>query len=304
MAEVKPVKIQRTGQRGSPLGIFLVVGVLCLAFAPGSPGQTSSKSSVQRLGLSEPTYPFCKQAVVSPFSAPLEELPALRQPPVTGQLPFAPSVNLWAIRGSLVEPGIPIGFSMVASRRDKVKLNLRVVGSISSISRNGEVKRLLMQAAKTVSSSRETRVRMIPSSKGIYRADVRFERLNGTRLQTYSQYFRVAPKRLLGRIGFSQETVAPGGSVVVRLENLGTALFNAGFGYWIERFNGSYWKADPTMQDRRRRIRVLRKLSPGESFDCWRLAVPDEQSAGLYRISKRIHNFGEPFIAQEFTVAP
>lgn len=278
--------------------IAVLVGILCFvssapaAFGVSAPGASAFK-------FFEPDYPFCTKAVSSPYLQPLKKLPALREPPEV--LPFAPSVRMASIYGPLVAKGKAIGFDIFASPSKGSKLNLQVVASISKVFSDGQGK-ALRQVTRSVDPGKEIRVGMSPPALGTYRVDVRFERQDGRHLQTYKQYFRVAPLKRSVRLGLSADTLTPGQSTVIRLENPGTAVVTTTFGYGIQRFNGTSWEPDPTLKDNRRPIRPLVRLWPASSYDCWRLKVPSEQIPGRYRIAKRVYGSGGPFVVHEFAV--
>jgi hypothetical protein len=134
---------------------------------------------------------------------------------------------------------------------------------------------------------------------------VQFEKRDGRRLGRYAQYFRSAAPKFAARIALSSLSFMPGEAILARLENLGVTNFGAGFGYRVERFNGTSWEIDPGLQGNRIVPRILVILGPAANFDCTTIPIPVDQRAGQYRLSKTLRGTGSDRgveVASEFTV--
>lgn len=267
----------RKGDNLKALGIVLAVAAIALLLMAGR-AQASD---------------FCSTPSANAYLRPLSRLPALRSVPSDGALPFAPSVYLKIVNGRLVGQGERIGLT-IPFRRSSQTLpwedSVKVIGTVSLLTRHGDVRRVLRRVVGVVGSGKPIRITVPTFVFGaIYRADVSFERSDGAHLGKYGEYFRAAAPKFAAQIGLSGERFHPGETVTARVENTGVERFGVGYGYIIERLNGSSWEADPTLQDPRRYVpEVLKILGPGATFDCVQISIPVDQSPGEYRVVKDV----------------
>jgi hypothetical protein len=179
---------------------------------------------------------------------------------------------------------------------------LKVSVTVSQLARDGRVRSVVKRREGRVWLHRTTRL-TFPTllESAIYRFDIEFKSLDGTRVARYGQYFRSAPPHTRARIGLRSANVLPGDTLSAWFENLGTTRFSTGFGYQIQRFNGDFWEVDPTL---RYGLfpRVLVRLGPTEAFDCFELKIPDNQPVGRYRLVKEIRRSHPMMITEEFRV--
>jgi hypothetical protein len=241
--------------------------------------------------------PFCDVPSTNPYLAPLSGLPALRKPPRSGPLPFAPSVYIKPVSGPLVVNGEDIGFTFPVRHLGEEKTSqkpwLKVQVIIFALTRNGQVRGIAQQSTKFVRQDGATKITFSTTMRsGLYRADALFEERDGIRLGRYSEYFRAAPSRFGVHIALSSLQVIPGESVSARLENTGVVTVSSGYGYGIERFSGVSWEVDPSLQSERLAPRVLVILRPPAIFDCLQIPIPTSQAPGLYRFTKEVGSGG------------
>lgn len=221
-------------------------------------------------GVESASADLCQAPPANPYIAALSGLPKVHTPPKTGKLPFAPAVQMVPISGTLLANGEDIGFLFPVDRMHQEKSrkpSLQVSVRVSVLNRRGQVVKVVMLKTQSVRGSETNRVGYTtPKGTHLYRVDTRFEGADGKRLGAYSQYFRSVPAKFDASITLEADTVAPGGTLVARLENLGAVWLGTGFGYSVERFDGSSWVADAALQGNRIFPRVLVRIGPAGVF--------------------------------------
>lgn len=252
---------------------------------------------------------FCETPSTNPYLAPVEHLPKLHDPPVAGVLPFARLVHIAAVSGTLVANEEEIGFIFPVRRAGQQEWSkpwLKVKVSFEALDGKGKVVRIVKRSSRVVRWLETNRVTYTtPPKDTLYRVNVQFEKLDGSRLGAYSKYFRSVVPKFGARIALSASSFAPGEIISARLENVGVSRISAGYGYRVERFNGFSWEVDSALQGNRSVPKVLVVLGPAVNFDCSTISIPVNQTPGLYRLMKEVGRRGaggKVPIAGEFTV--
>jgi hypothetical protein len=303
LAPQRGLRVRKVGQKGDVgRGYNLAMRAVltcCVAVLVALGGNTAEAAS-----------PFCATPSKNPFLAPLAHLPRLHEPPKNGVVPFAKLVSIVPVSGALVENGQDVGFAFPVQRAGQkswskpwLKVNVR----LTVLNGNGRIVRVLRHSTRSIQWLGANRVsyRTLDQSR-LYRVDVEFEKLDGRILARYAQYFRSAAPKFEARIALSQASIAPGEAIVARLENLGVTNFGAGFGYRAERFNGTSWEADQSLQGNKSVPRVLVILGPAATFDCATIPIPANQAPGVYRVGKTLSETSSGRrveVAGEFTIA-
>jgi hypothetical protein len=217
-------------------------------------------------------------------------------------------VYLKPVSAPLVVEGETIGFTLPVHPRNGGKSWRRppwkALATVSVLAPSGQVRRVVKRIEDFVRWPRATKLTFAtPVVSAIYRINVIFERRDGTRVGRYGQYFRAAPPKFAARIALSNNQFAPGQVVSARLENAGVERFGAGYGYRVERFNGTSWEVDPSLQGERKVPKVLVVLGPAATFDCLHLEIPGNQNPGQYRLVKEVSQSSRRVIVtRTFTV--
>lgn len=265
----------------SILVMSLLALMLALLWPPGGPAFASA---------SAPGADFCDSPSANPYLRHLNQLPGLPEPPEDSGLPFAPVLSLNPVRGPLVIHGEPIGFILQTRQATTWKRSpWKVRAVFSLLAKSGQVKRVVKQAAGIARSSHPMNLTFTTLRKSAtYRVEVMFEKRDGTFIARYGAYFRAAPPKFASRIALHSEQVGAGDKLSFRLENMGTQKIGAGYGYRIERFTGTAWEVDASLQSNKRVPRVLVILGPSATFDCVTISIPDASSPGRYRVVKAV----------------
>jgi hypothetical protein len=120
---------------------------------------------------------------------------------------------------------------------------------------------------------------------GFYRYDMQIANESGTRLGSYSAYFKVVRPSWKPRLQLSRNALQPGQRLLARLDNYGTEVVSFVEAFSVQRAEGAEWVA---VDLPRRRWRMwLGQLGPGASSRCNELILPAEIPHGTYRIVKR-----------------
>jgi hypothetical protein len=144
----------------------------------------------------------------------------------------------------------------------------------------------------------------VGKSPAVYRVDSYFRSWAGRKLAHYAQYFRVIKRTVDVQLGIYKNSLHPGDTVVVRLENLGTAPIFFGVDFVLEIWDETAWVRSP--------------LSPagfilpgfgiggGGAAECNRFQLPVDAPPGHYRMSKPYSvsmSRHERFVRAEFDVS-
>jgi hypothetical protein len=269
---------------------------------------------------------FCEPRVLVDYTAPLDGLPKVREPPKSGRLPFGPR-RLSFLAGSEPSPfapdemvvagsGITYRLSLTGARYGK-RLAWIVESRLVRVNGNGRGVRIAKRRSERVGFLRaDSRVRPTPprivgfrrvDEPGVYRYDIIFSSRAGRRLGRFSDYYRVVRDNSETRLVLNNSSFRVGDHVLEKIENPGTEplAYGAGPGRF-ERLEGSSW-VSLEFEDLFGRPNVVPAiamiLAPGSASGCEFLGfeVPAGMTPGRYRVIKSEPE-AERFLSAEFTV--
>jgi hypothetical protein len=194
---------------------------------------------------------FCEKPVVRELGKPLAALPKIHRLPTSGHLPFAPpavEVQPAGLNGVLVGAGqAGVVLLTAGSVRLDWDLHMTLVRVNHEGDRRGRVRQRNRRIRQIGDQTHKRAVGIRVSSKpSLYRFDVTIRTKAGEWLGHYSEYFRVVAKEVKVDIALSAESYPPGGTLLARMRNLGTATIFYGFELSVERWAGSEWVVDPS----------------------------------------------------------
>jgi hypothetical protein len=235
----------------------------------------------------------CRERFVRDYEAPLREMPGLRPPP-QGELPFGPrNFGIHRIeRSPIALQGANFGYRFGGKNGGYRVLDLgwHVKATFRSVSPDGRVRRLL-----GVKEWRERRVKdldplqlSLPAEHpGFFRVDLRFERLDGRRLGSYRDYFRVLRRSTDVGLGVEGMSFHPGESVYARIVNAGAGWIRTKGEFGVQREEGGTWVDVPRAPTAESVRRITTLIAPGEYGNCHRYDLPADAAPGRYRFSAR-----------------
>lgn len=127
-----------------------------------------------------------------------------------------------------------------------------------------------------------------PARRGFYRFDLQFES-RGTTIGSYATYFKLVPPSWRPRLKLDRTTARPGQRILGRLENLGSEEVTYGAEFFVQRWQGEYWKSASKLLGGEV-IWPLRLdlLDAGGTGGCSALRLPAATKPGRYRIIKDV----------------
>lgn len=242
--------------------------------------------------------PFCGQPVLRDFTAPLDGLPPVTEPPESGMLPFAPEGVVLNAGGPserhLVLVGYHPYYALDKITAPSVRLGWSVKVTVSRIE-NGVTSPIAPEATTVIgdlgpAQSTQVIAAAAPSEAGSYRVDMTFLDESGHLLGSYAGYLQAQDPRFEARLGIDRRKIKPGGKLRVRIENLGTTMIGYGYPYGLQRRKRGSWIAVPTGPF----LLPLLGLPAGEAGECQVIRLAPNAPPGPYRISKSVSGFPGP----------
>lgn len=257
----------------------------------------------------------CDRRVGADYLRQAESFPAVRTPPRSGQLPFAPKgVYLENIAPTNVLSGgwrFGYGVSIRHGQADAIRLNWRVSVLVTQLAADGSLVANDLALTRTIRRIRipedldELRFGIrTPAELGFYRYRIIFRRLDGKSLGSYAQYFRVVPERWLVRLRTNGDWFSPGSQIRLRVLNRGTVPLAFGEGVSVKVRQSGMWKNSGHFKPRPVH-RIAFDLFAGEISKCEVLHVPLSTPPGRYRLEKRVSSLTddrEETLLKEFAV--
>lgn len=267
-------------------GIAAAVAAICFASSP--------------VGAAEVSVPFCRDDVARDYERPFEQMPGERPPP-EGELPFGPrNLNMFRVGWErVVLRGGNLGYLFGAKEAGKriLHLNWDVLARLQRVDAAGVALREVGRTRKRLGDVEGIdRLEFVFPAKrrGLFRLDISFRRLNGGRLGSYREYFRVVRRTIEMSLAVNATTLHSGDTAYSRVENLGTNDMNVPSRYLVERFDGSVW------------LGVGESVTPGTALDrggwwlgggeaafCTEYPIPSDALPGLYRLRTAVQPFGQ-----------
>lgn len=248
----------------------------------------------------------CKFTTVVHYELPLGEMRPIHHPPYPSeQIPFAP-------RGVEIRVPVPtelvgqsqIGLELTRSTSRAVNLDWTVVSRLSRVNRKGAVIKK-MDASRRHVGRLEAGVRFLFTVSGrpaIYRVDSAIFDASGRRLGKYAEYFRVLVHRTEFRESVSPRFIHGGEVLVTKTENRGTTGLSFGMSLAVDRFQEGGWQRDPITPKGFPGVNFF--IFGGVSYECYWLRLPNDMTAGHYRVRKDVEVSGgrEHTIGADFFV--
>lgn len=255
---------------------------------------------------------FCKRETVRDYTRSFRRMSPARGLPVAGRLPFAPremqvskpSNAILVIGGSL---GLVYGLDVPSGVSLNRRLKWQVKSQLVEVNARGRRLRVVGHQGFRLSTSDpavvgEQEVSFgLPPKVAFYRVEISFERLDGSILGRYKEYFRIVEPSLHTKLEAARGTVKVGESLAFRVENRGTQSVAFGEEFQVESKSEGRWSRvalplGPWLMPRR-------GLGPGEAGTCQFLAITNELAAGVYRVVKELLRPEGRRISDEFTVS-
>jgi hypothetical protein len=240
----------------------------------------------------EPQPPFCEEQVVHDYLAPLERLPTLPSPPVSGQLGVGPpSLRIKALPALVVGKGL-VGYKLNLRLKAKaVHLRWRAITTLSRVDWHGDEVEAIARTDRrlgTIKAGQGAGVQFeLDGVPAPYRVLTVIRNEAGKPLDRYGFYFRLVPAKDSARLALNASSYRPGQTVFMRVENLGTGSVTYGVPYSIEQLQGTTWSLAP-QSPRGPWILPLLYSAPGKSGRCGEFRIPSDMPAGHYRAVKGI----------------
>jgi hypothetical protein len=268
--------------RSTALGLC---ALLVLALAPAS-----SSAAVPA---------FCKGRLVRDDARPLRHMPG-EHPPPEGELPFGPrNLSMYALNfgAKVVLDGSHLGYRFAAKGGNARVLHLnwdvrailkRVDDRGRALSIAGVVHRRLGEV-----EGLEDLQFSFPAHPGLYEVDISFHTLAGRKFASYSEHFRVVPRRVKLRVAVSGDTFNAGETAYARVLNLGTVPTILRPSLPVDREEGGAWVrvAEPPVS--RESIEEFRwTVGGGQASPCVAFHIPADAAPGSYRFTSSALVFG------------
>jgi hypothetical protein len=244
---------------------------------------------------------FCTDKTVRDYRSPFRRMRALREVPESGRLPFAPRGVLIRVLddGLRVGPGA-IGFALIDNAIDQDRLlNWRITARLVRVDgrgRSGGLLKTRVWSLGTVDLHGEYgRLRLpVSGQPAFYRMDVTFRNNIGKNLGRYAAYFRVVKPNVDIELALSDRVLEQGQFPHARVENLGTEPVAPDSRIFLEQFDGQRWHPVTSYLTPGLRPSLRTVLSAGQAARCVEIRVPNEQGAGLYRITSKVALWQSP----------
>lgn len=241
----------------------------------------------------------CPSPVTRNYLRPLKRMPPVREVSPNQRLPFGPSDIRIFSSGGLLAGGGAAGFRLGSIAPDKThSLSWRIDLDVVRVSASGSTGKLIRSKGVLLNSSRRLEreplelMAHLGSRKAFYRLDLKIYRGRNL-LGQFGEYVRVVPYRVNTRLALSSETAGPGEVIRVRVLNLGTSFLSYGQSILLERREADGWAQLPGSGPFESGLAIT--IFPGTSGACEAVAVPADQEAGTYRVSKRVSAGRRPF---------
>jgi hypothetical protein len=222
-------------------------------------------------------------------------LPAIREVPLDGQLPFArPNVNIYggAGFGTVFTKRSSFGYGFSEENYSgTVRLGWTVTAQVWQLGQHGKPVREVgseslyigeLDAADQPHIAVDT-----PGRRGFYRFDLQFADKDGGQLGSYSAYFKVARPFWKARLALDRRAYRPGQLVISRPENRGTESMSYGEDFGVQRWQDGRWASAPELLPQAWFL-WLGYGGPGSPGRCSAMLLPRDVAPGRYRIVKQV----------------
>jgi hypothetical protein len=243
---------------------------------------------------------FCKGRVVRDDARPLRHMPG-EHPPPEGELPFGPrNLSMYALNfgAKVVLDGSHLGYRFAAKGGNArvLHLNWDVTAALKRVDGRGRVLDTVGTVHRRLGEVEglEELQFSFPAHPGLYEVDISFRTLTGRELASYSEHFRVVPRRVKLRMAVSGDTFKAGETAYARVLNLGTVPAVLRPRLPVDREEGGAWVrvAEPPVS--RESVEEFRwTVGGGQASPCVAFQVPADAIPGAYRFTSSALAFGQ-----------
>jgi len=228
---------------------------------------------------------FCGTDAVRDYLSPLEGVSLSSRFPASGELGVGPSSLRLVTQGGQLVPlgsgrfsahGFVYGEKLTAR-----SLNWWVDSYLERIGKGGSVKVMRSKRqfiGKVANFNRTFGFATKSVSPGVYRLSVQIRNAAGKLLEKHEQAFRALPAISDLRLSKSFNTLAPGESGWIRIDNYGTVIAEFGANYRLWTATGEEVPVNPIF------VNVGYYLPGGRASSCWGFTVPHDLTPGEYTI--------------------
>lgn len=266
--------------------VVALAALLALALAPASASAVAPA--------------FCKGRMVRDDARPLRHMPG-EHPPPEGELPFGPrNLSMYALNfgAKVVLDGSHLGYRFAAKGGNArvLHLNWDVRAVLKRVDRRGRVLGLDGAVHRRLGEVEglEDLQFSFPAHPGLYEVDISFQTLAGRKLASYSEHFRVVPRRVKLRVAVSGDTFKAGETAYARVLNLGTVPAILRPSLPVDREEGGAWirVAEPPVS--KESIEEFRwTVGGGQASPCVAFQIPVDAAPGSYRFTSSALVFGQ-----------
>jgi hypothetical protein len=244
--------------------------------------------------------PFCKGRVVRDDARPLARMPA-EKPPPEGELPFGPrNLSMYRLNfgAKVVLDGSHLGYRFAAKggHARMLHLNWDVRTALRKVDRDGRVLETVDELHMRLGEVKGVDLLQFPfgAHPGLYRIDIVFRTLSGPKLASYSEHFRVVPRRVKLRLAINRDAFGAGETAYARVINLGTVPIALRPGFVIDRKENGGWARvlEPPVSEQS--IDDFRwTLAGGQASPCVAFPIPADAAPGAYRFVSSALAYGK-----------
>lgn len=225
----------------------------------------------------------------------LLNLPAIREvPEEAGKVLGRGAVDIYGGWDRILpEPrGFGYGFSE-HNYSGTVRLDWTITAELWAVDKRGTAYRQVDSVELFIGrldAAHQPRIEVEPPTnrRGFYRFSMRIESAAGETVGLFGAYFKVVRPYWSVKLGLARDALHPGERVFSRLENFGSQTASYGEPFSVERFDGANWVRQADLLGRGGWLIWGGILGPGETGLCNSFRLPDDVSAGLYRVVKSV----------------
>lgn len=228
---------------------------------------------------------FCNTDSVRDYLAPIDRVSISPEFGEFGEIDVGPpSLRLFTQRYQLIPIGRGLFWAHGYVQNEKFSnrdVNWWVASYLEKVGRSGaaRVVRTKRQFVERVRGfSREFGFSSKGVAPGLYRLTIRIENRSGRLLEKHQQAFRALAAKSGLRLAKSFESLAPGESGSIRIDNFGTIDAEFGANYRLWSANGEEVLVNPIFGN------VGYILHGGGTSSCWRFTAPSDLTPGEYII--------------------